>query len=187
MASAMAGDLRNGVTFELDGRVMSVMEFLHVKQARGAAVVRTKLRDVKTGAVLERTFNPSEKIELARIDKKNMTFCYSDGSLDYFMDQETFEQIPIDNSLTKEALQFVKEDIPCEVSFYQGQAFAVEAPNFVELKIVACEPGLKGNTATAATKPATLETGIVIDVPLFVNNGDTIKVDTRTKSYMSRV
>lgn len=187
METIQAGDFRNGITFNLDGKVMMVVEFLHVKPGKGAAFVRTKLKDVMTGSVLEKTFNPTDKYDLARIDRKDMTYCYEDGDLIYFMDTETYDQVPIHRDLCADALQYVTGEMPCTISFYQGNAFSVEAPNFVELKITFCEPGVKGNTATGATKPATLETGKIVYVPLFVNEGDVIRVDTRTGQYMSRV
>lgn len=184
----MAGDLRKGVTFEMDnGKVVTVVDFLHVKPGKGAAFVRTKLRDVMNGGVVELTFNPSAKFQTATINYRKMTYSYNDGDLYYFMDPETFDMLPLNYELCKDALNFVMENGEVTVSFYNGSAFAVEAPNFVELLITHCEPGVKGNTATNATKPATLETGYEINVPMFVNEGDTIRVDTRTGDYMSRV
>ncbi|MEG1647040.1 MAG: elongation factor P [Clostridia bacterium] len=187
MDFVQAGDFRKGIIFEMDNKIMVIIDFLHVKPGKGAAFVRTKLRDIKTGNVLEKTFNPTEKFELARIDRKAMTYVYADEDLYYFMDSETFDQVPLPKTLVEEALHFVKENEAVTVAFFKGSAFSVEAPNFVELKITFCEPGVKGNTAQGATKPATLETGYIIQVPLFVNEGDVIKVDTRTGSYMSRV
>lgn len=187
MAYTLAGDFRKGITFELDSKVMIVVEFLHVKPGKGAAFVRAKIRDVINGGIIERTFNPSEKYELAHIERKNLEYLYSDGELYYFMDPLTFEQAPLNHDSVADALNFVKENMPVTISFYKGQPFSVEPPNFVELLITYCEPGAKGDTAQGATKPATLETGYIIQVPLFVNEGDVIKVDTRTGSYMSRV
>lgn len=187
MAYILAGDFRKGITFEMDGKVMVIVEFLHVKPGKGAAFVRTKIRDVMNGGVIEKTFNPTEKFELAHIERRNLEYLYSDGELFYFMDPETYEQIPLNQASVEDALMFVKENMPVTISFYKGAPFSVEPPNFVELLITFCEPGVKGDTAQGATKPATLETGFVIQVPLFVNEGDTIRVDTRTGTYMSRV
>lgn len=182
-----AGDVRKGVTIEYNGNVYVVVDFQHVKPGKGAAFVRTRLKNVVTGAVLEQTFNPSEKLENAHIETKKMTYSYNDGDLYYFMDPETFDMIPLNGEVCKEALQFVPENGEVTINFYNGSPFSVEAPNFVELTIVHSEPGVKGNTATGASKPATLETGYTLNVPLFVNEGDKIRVDTRTGSYMSRV
>ncbi len=182
-----AGDLRKGTTFEFDGQVFTVVDFLHVKPGKGAAFVRTKLRNVISGGVTDRTFNPSEKLQEAVIERKEMQYLYSDGELYYFMDQETFEQIPLNFEKVEEAIKFLKENMYAIIKFYKGEAFSVEAPNFVELAITETEPGVKGNTATNVTKPATLETGAVINVPLFVNEGDMIRIDTRTGEYMERV
>lgn len=187
MAYILAGDFRKGITFELEGKVMVIVEFLHVKPGKGAAFVRTKIRDVMNGGVIERTFNPSEKYELAHIERKNMEYLYTDGELFYFMDPETYEQLPLNEESVADALQFVKENMLVTISLYKDKPFSVEPPNFVELQITYCEPGVAGNTATGATKPATLETGYELQVPLFVNEGDVIRVDTRTGTYMSRV
>ncbi len=187
MAQIMAGDFRKGITFEMDSQVMIIVDFQHVKPGKGAAFVRAKVRNVITGGVIERTFNPSEKFELAHIERKSMVYSYNDGEMYYFMDEETYDQIPLNYSQVEDALMFVKEDMPVTISFYKGAPFSVEPPNFVELTITHCEPGVKGNTAQAGTKPATLETGYVIQVPLFINEGETIRVDTRTGEYMSRV
>lgn len=187
MAYCMAGDLRKGVTFEMDGTVQVVIDFQHVKPGKGAAFVRTKLRNVMTGAVLERTFNPSEKYELAHIDRKKMEYSYNEGDLYYFMDVETYDLIPLPKDLCEEALNFIKENMQCDVAFYKGSAFSVEPPNFVELELIDCDPSVAGATAQPGSKSATLETGYVIQVPLFVNAGETIRVDTRTGTYMSRV
>ena len=182
-----ASDLRKGTTFELDGQVFVVVDFLHVKPGKGAAFVRTKLRNVILGGVTDRTFNPTEKLQEAVIERKEMQYLYCDGELYYFMDQETFEQIPLNYEKVEEAIKFLKENMFAIIKFYKGEAFSVEAPNFVELLITHAEPGVKGNTSTNAMKPATLETGAVVNVPLFVNEGDTIRVDTRTGEYMERV
>lgn len=182
-----AGDFKNGVTFEMEGNVYSVVQFQHVKPGKGAAFVRTKIRNVITGAVTERTFSPTDKYPKAHIETKQMEYLYSDGELYYFMDQESYEQIPLNYEQVEEALKFLKENDMATIRFYKGQAFSVAPPNFVELLITKCEPGVKGDTATGATKPATLETGATINVPLFVNEGDTIRVDTRTGEYMERV
>ncbi len=187
MAQIMAGDFRKGITFEMDSQVMIIVDFQHVKPGKGAAFVRAKVKNVITGGVIERTFNPSEKFDLAHIERKSMVYSYNDGEMYYFMDEETYDQIPLNHSQVEDALMFVKEDMPVTISFYKGAPFSVEPPNFVELVIAHTEPGVKGNTAQAGTKPATLETGYVIQVPLFVNEGETIRVDTRTGEYMSRV
>ncbi|WP_139904266.1 elongation factor P [Clostridium thermarum] len=182
-----AGDLRKGTTFELDGQVYTVIDFLHVKPGKGAAFVRTKLRNVISGGVTDRTFNPTEKFQEAVIERKEMQYLYSDGELYYFMDQETFEQIPLNYEKVEDAIKYLKENMFAIIKFYKGEAFSVEAPNFVELQIVETEPGFKGNTATNTLKPAKVETGAVVNVPLFVNEGDTIRIDTRTGEYMERV
>lgn len=182
-----AGDFRNGVTFEMDSQVFKIVEFQHVKPGKGAAFVRTKLKNVMTGAVLERTFNPTEKVQEAQIDRKEMQYLYNDGEMYYFMDNETYEQLPLNKSQVEEALQFITENMDVTIAFYKGEAFSVDAPNFVELTIVECEPGVQGDTSKAGNKPAKLETGLVLQVPLFVDNGDTIRIDTRTSTYMSRV
>ena len=182
----VAGDFKNGITFDMDGQVMSVIEFQHVKPGKGAAFVRTKLRNVITGAVIEKTFNPTDKFQDARIDRKEMQYLYNDESLYYFMDMETYEQIPLDKSLLSDAFKFVKEEMMCRVSSYKEKVFAVEPPMFVELEIAECEPGVRGDTATGATKNATLETGAVIRVPLFINEGEKIRIDTRTGEYIER-
>ncbi len=187
MAQVMAGDLRKGVTFLYDGnKIMTVVDFLHVKPGKGAAFVRMKMKNVVTGAVLEQTFNPTEKFELAHIETKTMEYLYNDGEFYYFMDDE-YNQIPLNHSQVEDALNFVKENMQVTMKFFQGQPFSVEPPNFVELLITICEPAVAGNTATNATKPATVETGYELQVPMFVNEGDTIRIDTRTGEYMSRV
>ncbi len=182
-----AGDFRNGVTFEMDTQIFQIIEFQHVKPGKGAAFVRTKLKNIISGATVERTFNPTEKFENAHIERKDMQYLYSDGDLYYFMDVETYEQTPMNKATVGDALKFVKENITVKVLSHKGNVFGIEAPIFVELQIVETEPGFKGDTATNATKPATLETGAVIKVPLFVNQGDVIRIDTRTSEYMERV
>ena len=183
----MAGDVRNGTTFELEGSVFKVVEFQHVKPGKGAAFVRTKLKNVITGATLEKTFNPSDKFPAAEIEKKVMQYLYNDGELYYFMDEETYDQIPLNYEQVEDAIKFLKENEVATIRFYQGQAFQVEAPNFAELEVVETEPGIKGDTASNVTKAATVETGAVVQVPLFINQGDKIKIDTRTGEYLSRV
>ena len=183
----MAGDFRKGVTVEIDGVVWSISDFQHVKPGKGAAFVRTRLKNVMTGAVLERTFSPTDKYPLAHIATKDMEYLYSDGELYYFMDIETYEQIPLNFEQVEDAIDFIKENDQVKMRFYKGSAFSVEAPNFVELKVTETEPGFKGDTATGTTKPAVVETGYHIAVPLFVNEGDIIRIDTRTGEYMSRV
>ncbi|MCI7443832.1 MAG: elongation factor P [Clostridium sp.] len=182
-----AGDLRKGTTFEHEGNVYTVIDFLHVKPGKGAAFVRAKLRNVISGGVTDTTFNPTAKFQEAVIERKEMQYLYSDGELYYFMDQETYEQIPLNYEKVEDAIKFLKENMFAVIKFYKGEAFSVEAPNFVELQITHCEPGVKGNTATNALKPATVETGAVVNVPMFVNEGDTIRIDTRTGEYMERV
>ena len=182
-----AGDFRNGITLEIDGQVMQVMEFQHVKPGKGAAFVRTKLRNVIDGGVVERTFRPTEKFPQARIDRIDMQYLYQDGDLYNFMNVETYDQIAINSDSVGDSMKFVKENENVKVLSYNGSVFAIEPPLFVELEVTETEPGLKGNTATGATKPATVETGAQIQVPLFVNTGDKLKIDTRTGEYLSRV
>ena len=182
-----AGDFRKGITVEIDGSVFVIVDFLHVKPGKGAAFVRTKLKNVMTGAVLERTFNPSDKYPLAHIERKEMQYLYEDGGIYYFMDNETYDQLPLNKEEVESALPFMKENDNVNIKFYKGTAFSVEPENFVELKVVDAEPGVRGDTATNITNQATLETGYVCPVPLFVNVGDTIRVDTRTGEYMERV
>ena len=181
-----AGDFRNGVTIELEGNIYQIIEFQHVKPGKGAAFVRTKLKNIVSGGVVEKTFRPTEKCPTAHIDRKDMQYLYSDGDLYYFMDMETYEQQPIDKSKLGSAFQFVKENMEVKVLSYKGNVFGVEPPNFVELEVTETDPGFKGDTATNATKPATLETGAEIKVPLFINQGDMIRIDTRTGEYMER-
>jgi len=183
----IAGDFKNGVTFELDGNVMQIIEFQHVKPGKGAAFVRTKLRNVITGAVVEKTFSPTEKFPPAFVDRKEMQYLYADGDLYYFMDTETYDQIPINESVLGDNFKFVKENMTVRVLSYKGNVYGVEPPMFVELEVTETEPGFKGDTATGTTKPATLETGAQIKVPLFVNEGDVLKIDTRTGEYLERV
>ncbi len=181
-----AGDFRNGVTFEMDGQVVSIIEFQHVKPGKGAAFVRTKIRNVITGAVVEKTFNPNDKYPTAFIERKDMEYLYNDGDLYYFMDNETYEQLPINAGVLGDNFKFVKENMVCKIMSYKGNVFGVEPPTFVELEVTQTEPGVKGDTATNVTKPATLETGAEIKVPIFINEGDRIQIDTRTGEYMSR-
>ena len=182
-----AGDFRNGITLEIDGQVMQVMEFQHVKPGKGAAFVRTKLRNVIDGGVVEKTFRPTEKFPQARIDRIEMQYLYQDGDLYNFMNVETYDQIAINSDIAGDSMKFVKENENVKVLSYNGSVFAIEPPLFVELEVTETEPGLKGNTATGATKPATDETGAQIMVPLFVNTGDKLKIDTRAGEYLSRV
>jgi elongation factor P len=182
-----AGEFRKGITIEIDGQVWVIVDFQHVKPGKGAAFVRTKIKNVMTGSVLEKTFNPTEKFENAHVEKKEMQYLYNDGALYYFMDLETFEQIPLNHDKVEDALPYMKENMNVTIKFFKGEAFSVEPPNFVELQIVETEPGFKGDTATAGNKPAILETGAKIMVPLFVNSGDMIRVDTRNGEYMERV
>ena len=182
----VAGDFRNGLTFEMEGKVMQVIEFQHVKPGKGAAFVRTKLRNVITGAVIETSFSPTDKFENAYVERRDMQYLYSDGDLYYFMDLESYEQFPINGDVLDDNFKFVKEEMICKVVSYKGSVFAVEAPMFVELEVTDTEPGFAGNTAQGALKPATLETGAQIKVPLFINIGDVLKIDTRTGEYLSR-
>lgn len=181
-----AGDFRNGVTFEMDGNVYSIIEFQHVKPGKGAAFVRTKIRNVISGSVTEKTFNPNDKYPTAFVERKDMQYLYNDEDLFYFMDPDSFEQIPINRSVLGDNFKFVLENMECKVLSYKGNVFGVEPPNFVELTITQTDPGFKGDTATNATKPATLETGAEIKVPLFINEGEKIRIDTRTGEYMER-
>jgi elongation factor P len=182
-----AGDFRNGITLEIDGNVVQVIEFQHVKPGKGAAFVRTKLKNVINGGVVEKTFRPTEKFPQARIERVDMQYLYNDGDLFYFMNTETFDQIAVNQDTIGDSLKFVKENEMVKVCSYQGNVFAIEPPLFVELTISETEPGFAGNTAQGATKPATVETGAQVSVPLFVNQGDVIKIDTRTGEYLSRV
>ena len=181
-----AGEFRNGVTFELDGQVMQVVEFQHVKPGKGAAFVRTKMKNVITGAVVETSFNPTAKFENAYVERKEMEYSYNDGDLYYFMDLETYDMLPIGKDVLSDGFRFVKENMNCTVSSYKGKVFAVDAPNFVELEVTETDPGFAGNTATNATKPAKLETGAEVKVPLFIEPGERIRVDARTGEYLER-
>ena len=181
-----AGEFRNGVTFDMDGQVMQIIEFQHVKPGKGAAFVRTKLRNVISGSVVERTFNPTDKFPPAFVERKEMQNLYNDGDLYYFMDLETYEQTPINGNILGDEFKFVKENMNCKLLSYKGNVFGVEVPTFVELEVTDTEPGFAGNTATNVTKPATLETGATIKVPLFVDIGDVLKIDTRTGEYLER-
>ena len=183
----MAGDLRNGTTFELDNNVFRVVEFQHVKPGKGAAFVRVKMKNVITGAVIERTFNPSEKLQGAEIEKRDMQYLYNDGTLYYFMDNNTYDQIPLNESQIGDALKYIKENMNVTILSFKGNVFAVEPPMFVELEVTYTEPGFSGNTTTTSGKPATLENGLEISVPLFVEIGDRIRIDTRTGQYMERI
>ncbi len=182
-----AGDFRNGVTLEMEGNIYQIIEFQHVKPGKGAAFVRTKLKNIINGGVVEKTFRPTEKFPTARIDRVEMQYLYNDGDLFYFMNTETYDQIALNNETIGDALKFVKENEMVKVCSHNGNVFAVEAPLFVELEVTDTEPGFKGDTATGATKPATVETGAVVYVPLFVETGDKLKIDTRTGEYLSRV
>ena len=182
----VAGDFKNGITFDMDGQVMQVIEFQHVKPGKGAAFVRTKMRNVITGGVVETSFSPTDKYNDARIDRREMQYLYNDGDLYYFMDQETYEQEPIGKDLIGDNFKFVKEEMICTIRSYQGKPFAVEPPMFVELEITDCEPGVRGDTATGSSKGATVETGANIRVPFFINTGDIVKIDTRTGEYLER-
>ena len=186
MATITAGEFRNGVTFEMDGQVMQVVEFQHVKPGKGAAFVRTKMKNVLSGGVTETSFNPTAKFETAFIERKEVQYSYNDGDLYYFMDQETFDMIPVAKGDLPDSFAFVKEETICKLMIYKEKVVGVEAPNFVDLVVTETEPGLAGNTATNTLKPATLETGAEIKVPLFINIGDKIQVDTRTGEYLSR-
>ena len=181
-----AGDFRNGLTFDMDGNVMQVVEFQHVKPGKGAAFVRTKIKNVITGAVIERTFSPTDKFENAYVERKEMEYLYSDGELYYFMDVETYEQIPLEANKLGDNFRFVKENMTCKIVSYKGNVFSVEPPIFVELEVTDTEPGFKGDTATGTTKPATLETGATVKVPLFISTGDKLRIDTRTGEYIER-
>ena len=186
MATITAGDFRNGKTFEMDGKIMQVVEFQHVKPGKGAAFVRTKMKNIVTGAVTETSFNPTAKFEEAFVERKDMAYSYNDGDLYYFMDNETYEQIPVAAADVPENFKFCKENEICKLLSYKGKVFGVEPPTFVELEIAKTDPGFAGNTATNATKPATLETGAEIKVPLFINEGEKVQIDTRTGEYLGR-
>ena len=186
MATITAGDFRNGVTFEMDGKIMTVVECQHVSPGKGAPFVRTKYKNVMTGAIREESFNPTAKFEQAVVERKDAEYSYNDGDLYYFMDPETFDMVPLNRDVLGDAFRFVKENTVCKLQSYKGSVFGVEVPNFMDLEVTETEPGFKGDTATNVTKPATLETGAEIKVPLFINVGDKITIDTRTGEYMSR-
>ena len=181
-----AGDFRNGITIEYENSVYQIIEFQHVKPGKGAAFVRTKLKNIKSSGVIEKSFRPTEKFPQARIDRKDLQYLYADGDLYYFMDTESYEQIALSADAIGDALKFVKENEMCKICSHNGSVYSVEPPLFVELEITETEPGFKGDTATGASKPATVETGAQVNVPLFVNQGDRIKIDTRTGEYLSR-
>ena len=181
-----AGEFRNGVTFEMDGQVQQVIEFQHVKPGKGAAFVRVKMKNVVTGAVTETSFNPTAKFEEAFVERREMQYLYNEGDLYYFMDNETFEMTPVAKGDLPDNFKFVKENDPCKLLSYKGKVFSVEIPNFVELEVTETEPGVRGDTATNVTKPATVETGTEVKVPLFINEGDRIQIDTRTGEYLGR-
>ena len=181
-----AGDFKNGVTFEMDGNVFQVIEFQHVKPGKGAAFVRTKMKNVITGAVIERSFSPTDKFDSAFIERKDMQYSYSDGDLYYFMDMESFDMVPLNKEVLPDSFKFVKEEMMCKLCSFKGKVFSVEPPTFVELEVTDTDPGFAGNTATNTLKPATLETGAEIKVPLFIEVGEIIKIDTRTSEYLSR-
>ena len=181
-----AGDFKKGITIEWDGGVWNIVDFQHVKPGKGAAFVRTKIKNVMTGAVVERTFNPTDKMPRAIIETKEMQYLYNDGDLYYFMDPETFEQMPLGKDAVEDAIQYVKENMNVTIRYFKGQAFSVEAPNFVVLEVTDTEPGFAGDTASNTYKPATLETGFSLQVPLFINTGDKIQIDTRSGEYLKR-
>ena len=181
-----AGEFRNGVTFEMDGQVMQVIQFQHVKPGKGAAFVRTKMKNVITGAVTETSFNPTAKFENAYVDRRDMQYSYNDGDLYYFMDMETFEMLPVGKDSLGDDFRFAKEEMMCKIQSYKGNVFSVEPPLFVVLEVTETDPGFKGNTATNTLKPAVVETGAEVKVPLFIEQGDRIKIDTRTGEYLER-
>lgn len=182
-----AGDFRKGLTFEMDNDTYEVIDFQHVKPGKGAAFVRAKIKSVTSGGTKDQTFSPTERFPRVMIETKEMQYLYNDGELYYFMDNDTYEQLPFELGAVEEAIKYVKENETAEVKFIKGKAFKVTPPNFVELEVIETEPGIKGDTASGATKPAKLETGFTLNVPLFVDNGDVLRVDTRTGEYMSRV
>ena len=181
-----AGDFKNGVTFEMEGNVFQVIEFQHVKPGKGAAFVRTKMKNVITGAVIERSFSPTDKFDSAFIERRDMQYSYSDGDIYYFMDMESFDMVPLNAEVLPDSFKFVKEEMMCKLCSFKGKVFSVEPPTFVELEITDTDPGFAGNTATNTLKPATVETGAEIKVPLFIEVGEIIKIDTRTGEYLSR-
>ena len=186
MPTIVAGDFRKGIVFEMDGKPMLVVDFQHVKPGKGAAFVRTKYKNVITGAVREEAFNPTAKFEQGSVERRDAEYSYNDGDLYYFMDMESFDMMPIGKELLPDAFRFVKEEEMCKIMSYKGKVFGVEAPNFVDLVVTETEPGLAGNTATNTLKPATLETGAEVKVPLFINEGEKIQIDTRTGEYLGR-
>lgn len=181
-----AGEFRNGATFEMDGQVLQIIEFQHVKPGKGAAFVRTKCRNVITGGVVERTFNPTDKFEQAFVERRDMQYLYEDGGLYYFMDNETYEQMPLNKENLSDSFRFVKENMVVKILSYKGTVFGMEPPLFVDLLVTETDPGFKGDTATNATKPATLETGAIVRVPLFIDQGEVLRIDTRTGEYLER-
>lgn len=181
-----AGDFRKGITFQIDGEPYVVLDFQHVKPGKGAAFVRTKYKNIKTGAIREDAFNPNDKFDNAHIETKKMQYLYNDGELYYFMDGETFEQVPISFDMVEDAIKYLRENDEATIKFYQDEAFIVEAPNFVDLKVIETEPGVKGDTATNVTKEATVETGAVVHVPIFIEEGEVIQIDTRSGEYLGR-
>ena len=186
MPTITAGDFRKGMIFEMDGKPMLVVDFQHVKPGKGAAFVRTKYKNVMTGAVREEAFNPSAKFEQVAVERKDAEYSYNDGDLYYFMDPETYDMTPLNADVLGDAFRFMKENTPCKLVSYKGSVFTVEVPNFMDLEVTETEPGLRGDTATNVTKPATLETGAEVKVPLFINTGDKIQIDTRTGEYIGR-
>ena len=186
MPTITAGDFRKGMIFEMDGKPMLVVDFQHVKPGKGAAFVRTKYKNVMTGAVREEAFNPTAKFEQVAVERKDAEYSYNDGDLYYFMDPETYDMTPLDQDVLGDAFRFMKENTPCKLVSYKGSVFTVEVPNFMDLEVTETEPGVRGDTATNVTKPATLETGAVVQVPIFINEGEKIQVDTRTGEYMGR-
>ena len=181
-----AGEFKKGLTIEIDGQVWMVVDFQHVKPGKGAAFVRTKIKNVMTGNVLEKSFSPTEKFPRAMVERKEMQYLYSDGELYYFMDNETYDQLPLNKDKVEDALAYVTENMNVTIKLFKGEAFSVEPPNFVELTVTETEPGFKGDTATAGNKPAIVETGAKVMVPLFISQGDRIRIDTRTGEYMER-
>ena len=181
-----AGDFRKGITFEINGEPHVVLDFQHVKPGKGAAFVRTKYRNILSGATREEAFNPNDKFPKAHIETKVMQYLYNDGELYYFMDPETYDQIPLASDTVEEAMKYLRENDEATIKFYKGSAFLVEAPNFVDLKVIETEPGVKGDTATNVTKAATVETGAVVQVPIFIEEGEVIQIDTRTGDYLGR-
>ncbi len=187
MPTITAGDFRKGVIFEMDGKPMLIVDFQHVKPGKGAAFVRTKYKNVMSGAIREESFNPTAKFEQASVERRDAEYSYNDGDLYYFMDPETFDMVPLNADVLGDAFKFVKENTVCKLLSYKGSVFSLEAPNFVDLVVTETEPGVKGDTATNVTKTATLETGAVVQVPLFINEGEKIQIDTRTGEYLGRV